>query len=159
MAYPEFGELYLNCVADWEYKEYSEVVQSPIADAFNTGFRTFANPDVRRRLGSKLVSRRPHIGSKIKPLNPKQSVPPAPCPCPCPVRPAPPGPCPRPLPCAALPSQSQLPHPASLTVLSSSGRHSNLQPNTNPSQLWFVLKCDHLMMQSCEGKQRARKPP
>ena len=34
----------------------------------------------------------------------------------------------------------------------------DLQPHTNPSQLWFALKCGHLM-QSCEGKQRARKPP
>ena len=34
----------------------------------------------------------------------------------------------------------------------------DLQPHTNPSQLWFVLKCDHFM-QSCDGKQIARKPP
>ena len=33
----------------------------------------------------------------------------------------------------------------------------DLQPHTNPSQLWLALKCDHLM-QSREGKQRARKP-
>ena len=34
----------------------------------------------------------------------------------------------------------------------------DLQPHTNPSQLRFALTWNHLM-QSCEEKQRARKPP
>ena len=44
-----------------------------------------------------------------------------------------------------------------LLVEQPTGREE-LQPDTSPSQLWFVLKCDHVV-QRCEGKQRARKPP